>query len=53
MIKRAEKGEMALVVTRLYCVEETYGYGCDAYVVELVISSGVTWRDYPEKRRKH
>lgn len=41
------------MLTRLCCVEDTYRYGCDAYVVELVISSGVTWRDYPEKRRKH
>lgn len=26
----------------------TYRYGCDTYVVELVIGSRVTWRDYPE-----
>lgn len=26
----------------------TYRYGCDTYVVELVIGSRVTWGDYPE-----
>lgn len=31
----------------------TYRYGRDAYVVELVISSGVTWGDCSEKWRKH
>lgn len=28
----------------------TYGYRSDAYMVEPVISSGVTWRDYSKKR---
>lgn len=26
----------------------TYRYGCDTYVVELVIGGRVTWRDHPE-----
>lgn len=36
----------------LRCVEATYRYGCDTYVVEFVISGGVAWRDYSERWRK-
>lgn len=31
-------------------IKHTYRYRSDAYVVEPVISSGVTWRDYSKKR---